>query len=102
LDSEYAVEMLSQILGNLPQGHGKEIYFRADSAYGNQEIYNYLLMQKVHFTICLSEVVWGPLLRNYQSRIKWKKTDIYFFDSNKCEVGSCLYPKKGLYERGFL
>lgn len=97
-----AVEMLTQIFNNLPPNHRKQIYFRADSAYGSIDIYNYLLMQNAHFTICLKEKSWRPLLRDYGSKIKWKKTDIYFFESNKCEIGSCLYPKKGLYNRGFL
>lgn len=97
-----AVEMLSQIMNNLPANHGKRVYFRADSAYGNKDIYNYLLLNKVNFTICLSEVSWGSLLKKYESKIKWKKTNLYFFESNKCQIGSCLYPVKDLYNRGFL
>ena len=96
-----AVEMLSRIFKNLPR-HNKQVYYRADSAYGNKPIYNCLLMNKVHFTICLKENSWRPLIRDYKSKIKWRKTKVPFFGSDKCEIGSCLYPLKDLYNRGFL
>tara|TARA_Y100000780_G_scaffold230853_1_gene254094 strand:+ start:77094 stop:78452 length:1359 start_codon:yes stop_codon:yes gene_type:complete len=89
-----AVEMLTRIFNNIPKN--KDVFFRADSAYGNKGIYNSLLTNRAHFAICLKENVWKPLLRDYESKVKWKKTDIYFFDSNKCEIGSCLYPLKDL------
>lgn len=95
-----AVEMIENIFRNTP--HKGEKYFRADSAYSNLVIYNSLLNNKVSFTICLRENVWKPVLKKYGSKINWKKTEINFFKSNKCEVGSCLYPLKGLAGRGFL
>ena len=91
------VEMLSQIVNNIKTD--KKIYFRADSAYSNQETYNYLLMNNINFGICLGERAWRPLLDKYESKIKWKKTQLKFFGQNKCKIGSCLYAKKGLYEK---
>lgn len=71
-------------------------YFVADAAYANTDIYNSLLNNNVNFAICLPEIVWGSLLKNYGNKITWHKTRIRFFDSNKCEVGDFIYPKKGL------
>ena len=99
--SQGAVEMLTRIFNNLPR-HNKQVYYRADSAYSNRDIYNCLLMNKANFAICLKENVWKPLLRDHGNKITWRKTKEYFFDSNKCEIGSCLYPLKDLYNRGFL
>ena len=95
-----AVEMMSQIYNNLKTN--KKIYFRADSAYGSKAIYNCLLQNNTDFTICLKENVWKPLLNKYDSKMTWRKTDVEFFGSNKCQIASCIYPLKDLYQRGFL
>lgn len=95
-----AVEMIESIFRNVP--HKGEKYFRADSAYSSLAIYNSLLNNDVRFAICLKENVWRSLLNRYGNTIKWKKTDLSFFKSNKCHIGSCLYPVKGLAGRSFL
>jgi hypothetical protein len=97
---EDAVEMIQQAFSQVPKTTRK--YFRADSAYSNLHVYNILLNHNCRFTICLKENVWGSLLEKYGSKIKWNKTNLHFFDSDKCEIGSCLYPLKGLAGRGFL
>ncbi len=95
-----AVEMIGKIFRAIPENLKR--YFRADSAYSNLNIYNELLNKKVHFAICLKENVWGSLLDKYGNKMKWHKTKINFFDSEKCEIGSCLYPIKGLAGRSYL
>lgn len=95
-----ALEMLERIFAKVPRDWDRS--FRADSAYSNLEIYNSLLLKKVHFAICLKENVWGALLDKYESKVSWRKTRLKFFESNKCEIGSCLYPLKGLWGRSFL
>jgi Transposase DDE domain group 1 len=61
-----------------------------------EALYNTLLNHCVNFAICLNEIVWGSFLKNYGNKITWHQTRIRFFQSNKCEVGDIIYPKKGL------
>jgi hypothetical protein len=89
-----AVEMMENAFKVVPKSIQK--FFVADSAYANENIYNSLLNHNVNFAICLPEIVWGSLLKNYGNKITWYKTDISFFKSNKCEIGDVIYPKKGL------
>lgn len=89
-----AVEMMENAFKVVPKSIQK--YFIADSAYANTDIYNTLLNYQVNFAICLPELAWGALLKNYGNKISWQKTKIRFFDSEKCEVGEIIYPKKGL------
>lgn len=94
-----ATEMLERIL---PQIKGrKEIYFRADSAYSTKAIYNSLLNHNVRFAICMKENSWGKLVDLYEFSMKWKKTKVRFFESNKCQISSCLAPMN-LADRKFL
>jgi hypothetical protein len=89
-----APEMLYQTFSKIPKHIKKQ--FRADSAYSNSEIYNVCLNQNSNFVICLKENVWSSVLAKNRRHIKWQKTRLQFFDSDKCEIGSCLYPLKGL------
>lgn len=89
-----AIEMMENAFKVVSKSIQK--FFVADSAYANEDIYNSLLNHDVNFAICLPEIVWGPLLKNYGNKITWHKTDIKFFKSNKCEIGDVIYPKKGL------
>lgn len=89
-----AIEMMENAFKVVPRSVQK--YYVADSAYANTQIYNTLLNHDVNFAICLSETVWGSLLKNYGNKIKWQDTKIRFFESNKCEIGEVLYPKKDL------
>ncbi len=96
-----APEMLYQALKIIPSDIKK--YFRADSAYSSSEIYNICLNQNCNYVICLKENVWSSVLAKNRRHIRWQKTRLQFFDSDKCEIGSCLYPLKGLAGgRGFL
>lgn len=89
-----AVEMMENAFKVVPKSIQK--FYVADAAYANENVYNCLLNNNVNFCICLPEIVWGSLLKNYGNKITWHKTRIRFFDSNKCEVGDIVYPKKGL------
>jgi hypothetical protein len=89
-----APEMLYQAFSKIPKHIKKQ--FRADSAYSSSEIYNVCLNQNCNFVICLKENVWSSVLAKNRRHIKWQKTRLQFFDSDKCEIGSCLYPLKGL------
>ena len=93
--------MIHQIFSKIPAKH-YQLYFRADSAYGSTKIYNALLLKNVNFAICLKENVWNPLLKSNGHNMKWTKTRIQFFESNKCQVASTLYPIKELEGRNFL
>jgi hypothetical protein len=89
-----AVEMMEKAFKVVPKSIQK--FYVADAGYANEKVYNCLLNNDVNFAICLPEIVWGPLLKNYGNKITWHKTRIRFFDSNKCEIGDVIYPKKGL------
>jgi hypothetical protein len=89
-----AVEMLENTFKVIPKSIQK--YFVADAAYATTDIYNTLINHHTHFAICLPELVWGSLLKNYGNKMTWIKTKMNFFQSEKCEIGEILYPKKGL------
>jgi hypothetical protein len=95
-----AEEMIDKIFSKVPKFYKR--FFRADSAYANMKVYNALLIKNVQFAICLRENSWEPLLANNSHRMKWEKTRIRFFESNKCQIASTLYPLKGLIGRSFL
>jgi len=92
-----AIEMLENTFNVVPKDVKK--YLVADSGYANLDMYNHLITKKAHFAICLGEMVWGSLLKKYGNKITWRKTKMKFFDSQKCELGTCLYPLKGLAEK---
>jgi len=89
-----AVEMMENAFKIVPKSIQK--FFVADSAYANREIFNTLLNHNVNFAICLSEIVWGSLLKSYGNKITWHKSRLRFFKSKDCEIGDILYPKKDL------
>lgn len=95
-----SVEMIENIFPKV--GKARPRYYLADSGYANKEVYNSLINHGVNFAICLGEKVWGNLLEKYEFKMKFKKTKLRFFESNKCSIGSCLYPVKGLKQRSFL
>lgn len=95
-----AVEMIERVFAKIPKE--KKRYFRADSAYGSHKVYNSLIGLGVHFGICLSQNVWGPLLDKRDFKIKWKRTKLRFFESNHCQIGSTIYAPKNLKGRSFL
>jgi hypothetical protein len=92
-----AIEMMENAFNVVPKDVKK--YLVADSGYASLDIYNHLITKQTHFAICLGEKAWGSLLTKYGNKITWRKTRLKFFKSNKCEIGSCLYPLKGLAEK---
>jgi len=96
-----AEEMLERVFKHIPESD-YDRYFRADSAYAQLAVYNCLIHKKINFAICLGEKAWGSLLERFEFKIAWHKTKINFFKSNKCQIGSCIYPVKGLQGRSFL
>lgn len=92
-----AIEMMENAFNTVPTGITK--YLVADSGYASLDVYNHLLTKEVNFALCLGEKVWGSLLKNYGNKITWQKTRLKFFDSEKCELGSILYPLKGLAKK---
>jgi len=92
-----AIEMMENAFNVVPNGIAK--YLVADSGYASLQIYNQLLTKDVNFAICLGEQVWGSLLKHYGNKIDWKKTCLKFFDSEKCELGSIIYPVRGLAKK---
>lgn len=92
-----AIEMMENALNTVPKGVAK--YLVADSGYASLDIYNHLITKEVNFALCLGEQVWGSLLKKYGNKITWQKTRLKFFDSEKCELGSILYPLKGLAKK---
>ncbi len=96
-NSAGAIEMLENTFKVVPKDVKK--FLVADSGYANLDMYNHLIVKKANFAICLGELAWGSLLKKYGNKISWKKTRLKFFDSQKCELGTCLYPLKGLVEK---
>lgn len=77
---------------------------RMDSGFCKKTIYNTCLMNGCRFTIVLKECyakVARRMILNKES-MKWKKTDLYFFDQSGCEIASGMYPVKELYGRHWL
>jgi len=77
---------------------------RMDSGFCKRVIYNTCLMNNCRFTIVLSDrfaKVARRLLMNKNS-MKWRKTNLHFFDQPNCEMASGMYPVKELYGREYL
>lgn len=73
---------------------GLEKYYRADSAYGNNAIYDALNVKNVKFTIVLRENIARYVRKLNQNTLEWKKTNLNFFQSDECELSSGIYPRK--------
>lgn len=86
------VLLLGNVLRNTPAALAR--YFHADSAFSNIDHYNTCINGQCHFVMALSELAWGPLLT--KNDLKWKRSDLEFFDSTECEVAQCLYYLDGL------
>lgn len=95
-----AVEMMERALRVIPKGI--KLFFRADSAYANLDMYRMLLTKNCQFTIALGERSYRPLLEKFGNKIRWHKKEMRFFDQKSCEMGSLIYPLKGLPGRSFL
>lgn len=88
--------MIRRIFKKVPKNMKR--YFRADSAYGRLSVYNELINANVKFAIVLREnlgrYVRGMRLNKHS--MKWSKSSTIFFNSDKCETASGLYPIKDL------
>lgn len=73
-----------------------EKWFRADSAYGKNAVYEALKSKGVRFTIVLKENIGRYVRGKNQDHLCWKKTKLEFFKSKNCEIAMGLYPVKNL------
>lgn len=97
--SKYSELILGKALKRL-RYENFELAARMDSGFCKKVIYNTCLMNKCRFTIVLKECyakVARRMIMNKQA-MKWRKTDLYFFDCNNCEIASGMYPVKYLYD----
>lgn len=81
---------IKKIFDKIPAGVNR--YFRADSAYAKNIVYEALKAAKTKFTIVLNESVAKTLRDKNKNFLKWKKSNLYFFGSDDCEVAMGLYP----------
>ncbi|MBT4792582.1 MAG: IS1380 family transposase [Halobacteriovoraceae bacterium] len=75
-----------------------EKWFRADSAYGKQEVYRALQAKDVKFAIVLRDNISSYVRRKSRNLLNWKKTEMEFFKSKDCEIAMGHYPVKQLGE----
>lgn len=73
-----------------------EKWFRADSAYGKQAVYEALQAKQVKFAIVLRENIARYVRKKNLDLLNWKKTSLMFFNSNNCEMAMGHYPLKNL------
>lgn len=85
---------IRKVFSKVPNNYTR--YFRADSAYGKHAVYSALKAANAKFTIVLRNNIAKYVRNKNMSTMIWKKTDIYFLDSNECEVSMGLYPIKEL------
>ena len=85
---------IRKIFSRIPSGVNR--FFRADSAYGKHAVYEALEAADAKFAIVLRDSVARHVRKWNKNLITWKKSNLYFFDSNECEVAMGLYPVKKL------
>jgi len=73
-----------------------ERYFRADSGYGKYAVYAALKAARVKYAIVLKENIGKYVRRKNRDHLVWTKTQIEFFNSDKCEMAMGLYPLENL------
>ncbi len=89
-----AEKWIHKIFSKIPDH--MERWFRADSGYSSNVIFGALKTAEVKYTIVLKDNI-GRYVRNKnRDHLNWKKTEIEFFGSNKCEISMGLYPLKSL------
>jgi phage antirepressor YoqD-like protein len=76
-----------------------EKWFRADSAYGKQEVYKALEAKNVKFAIVLRDNISRYVRKKSLNLLNWKKTEMEFFKSKNCEIAMGHYPIKSVGER---
>ena len=73
-----------------------ERWFRADSAYCSHKMFHALKVKNVNFAIVLRENLGRYVRKKNKNLLTWKKSELQFFGSDKCEVAMGLYPIKRL------
>jgi len=78
-----------------------ERWFRADSGYGKNAVFQALQVANVKYTIVLKNNIARYVRNKNRDHLDWKKTNIEFFRSstslsNECEISMGLYPIKSL------
>jgi hypothetical protein len=73
-----------------------EKYFRADSGYGKQAVFEALGINKVKYTIVLKENIGRYVRKKNKDHLVWTKTKLAFFNSNQCEMAMGIYPHHNL------
>ncbi len=75
-----------------------ERWFRADSAYGKQEVYKALQAKGAKFAIVLRDNISRYVRKKNRNMLNWEKTELEFFKSKECEIAMSHYPIKSLGE----
>jgi hypothetical protein len=89
-----AEKWIHKIFSNIP--NHMERWFRADSGYSKNIVFEALQAASVKYTIVLKDNI-GRYVRNKnRDHLEWKKSEIEFFGSDKCEISMGLYPIKKL------
>lgn len=89
-----AERWIHQIFSRCPSWMEK--YFRADSGYGKQAVFQALKAAGVKYTIVLKENIGRYVRKKNKDHLTWIKTEIEFFNSNKCEMAMGIYPLQNL------
>lgn len=89
-----AERWIHQIFSRCPSWMEK--YFRADSGYGKQAVFEALKAAGVKYAIVLKENIGRYVRKKNRDHLVWAKTSIEFFNSNKCEMAMGLYPIQNL------
>lgn len=68
-----------------------EKWFRADSAYGNSEVYKALNAKDVKFAIVLKDNIARSVRRKNKNLLNWEATELVFFKSKECDLAMTHY-----------
>ena len=86
--------MIRNILSKVPKYMKKKV--RGDSAFCNLEVMNTCFAAEAKFALAMKANVYNTILEKNKNTIKWRRTNIKFFDSDKCEVANAIYAPEGL------
>lgn len=86
--------MLRNIFRKVPSKMNKKL--RGDSAYCNLEVMNTCFAHSAKFALAMKENVYKKILEKNKNTIKWRKTNLSFFDSYECELANAIYAPEGL------
>ncbi len=86
--------MIRNILNKVPKGMKKKV--RGDSAFCNLEVMNTCFAAEAKFALAMKANVYNTILEKNKNTIKWRRINIKFFDSDKCEVANAIYAPEGL------